>query len=567
MLPLHPLNALLCEARDPAEVLALRQGQALTWGLFKCRAAAWYRLFERQSGHRIGLYLDDSFEFAAALFALWHAGKIAYLPGDKLPATAAQLRQRVDALAGEFAGAELRQPEPEDGDEGLAEPPWQPLDPAAVQLQIFTSGSTAEPVAIEKRLSQLFAEVSALEQAFGDRLATAEVLATVSHQHIYGLLFRILWPLAAGRAIHVERYAFVEDVVAALSAGRQALLIASPAHLKRLPQVDLRALRAVFSSGGPLPDEALPDCLRAFGQAPVEVYGSSETGGIAWRQREPGRTAAWTALPGVQWRVVDELLQISSPHLPSLDWSAAADRARDLGDSFELLGRADRLLKIEEKRVSVAAVEAALLASGCLSELRVLSLPSNTQHGRLQLAVVAVPNESGWALLEQVGRKAFGDRLRSLLLQSLEPVSAPRRWRFVSALPSNSQGKSTQADLLALFDPRRPQLRVRSASATEAELSLIAEAGLPQFDGHFPGHPVLPGVAQVDWAIRFGRELFALPPRFCALEGLKFQQVITPGLALTLTLSFKPEQGQLSFKYSSSRGVHASGRVLFGPAA
>lgn len=564
MATLHALNSLLCELRPSGEVLAWRGHQALDWSAFKRRVTAWYWQAEVMPAQRIGLYLDDAFEFAAALFALWHAGKVVYLPGDKLPATAAQLRLQVDALAGDFADAQLSSPNEAASPQ---EPSWHALDPTAAQLQIFTSGSTAEPLAIEKRLDQLFHEVTALEQAFGQRLGEAEVLATVSHQHIYGLLFRVLWPLARGSAFHAERYAFVEDLTVALHAARPALLIASPAHLKRLPAVDLCGLRAVFSSGGPLPDEALPDCQRVFGQAPIEVYGSSETGGIAWRQRESSAATAWSALPGVRWRVIDELLHIASPHLPTQDWTEGADRARDLGNSFELLGRADRLLKIEEKRVSVAAVEAALLSSGLLAELRVLSVPSPTQHGRLQLAVVAVPNEAGWSQLEHIGRQALGAQLRQVLLQSLEPVSAPRRWRFVSSLPSNSQGKATQAELLALFDPRRPPLRVLQASPTSAELRLQIEPSLPQFDGHFPGHPVLPGVAQVDWAIRFGRELFALPPRFCALEALKFQQVITPGLTLSLTLTFKPESGQLSFKYESARGAHASGRVVFGALA
>ena len=67
------------------------------------------------------------------------------------------------------------------------------------RLVIHTSGSNGEPVAIPRRLAQLDAEVRALQQAFGAGLDEALVLGTVSHQHIYGLLFRVLWPLAAGR--------------------------------------------------------------------------------------------------------------------------------------------------------------------------------------------------------------------------------------------------------------------------------------------------------------------------------------------------------------------------------
>ncbi|MCV2368073.1 AMP-binding protein [Roseateles oligotrophus] len=558
------LAGLMADCRAGDSLLAKRGSAHISWRDFRAQCAAWRRAFEAHPGQRFALYFEDSADFAAALFGLWHAGKVAYLPGDGLPATVQALKPLVDAMVGDLAGAAVL---PQAAQAGLAEADWPPLKPQAEQLVIFTSGSTAAPLAIGKRLGQLFSEVASLERVFGGRLgAKAEVLSTVSHQHIYGLLFRVLWPLAAGRVFHARRYAFVEEIAAALPPDGGALLIASPAHLRRLPAVSLHDLRAVFSSGGPLPDEALPDCLRLLGQAPIEVFGSSETGGIAWRQRNPQAPSSWSPLPGVEWRIEEDLLEIRSPHLPAFTWLSTADRACALGASFELMGRADRLLKIEEKRVSVAAIEAALLATACLSELRVLSL-RKTAGGREQLAVVAVPSERGWAMYEELGKKGFGDYLRKQLLQSLEPVSAPRRWRFVSRLPFNSQGKSTQRELLALFDPLRPTARLLQLTATRAELSLLAEAGLPQFDGHFDGHPVLPGVAQVDWAIRFGRECFTtLPAKFVAMEGLKFQQVITPGMTLSLQLDYKPEAAQLAFKFSSGRGAHASGRLLFGGA-
>ncbi len=48
-------------------------------------------------------------------------------------------------------------------------------------VTLFTSGSTGEPGAIDKRLAQLDAEVHTLQQAFGARLpADVRVLSTVS---------------------------------------------------------------------------------------------------------------------------------------------------------------------------------------------------------------------------------------------------------------------------------------------------------------------------------------------------------------------------------------------------
>src|SRR6218665_2177251 len=120
-------------------------------------------------------------------------------------------------------------------------------------------------------------------------------------------------------------------------------------------------LRCVFSSGGPLPFEVSRSAAMVLGQTPVEVFGSSETGGIAWRQCASAEDS-WQLFSDVQWRLHDGCLAVCSPRLPDAAWWSTSDRAEPAGiHGFRLLGRADRIVKIEEKRVSLDAMEQQLL--------------------------------------------------------------------------------------------------------------------------------------------------------------------------------------------------------------
>lgn len=553
MTPAQRLARLLTLA--PPAIVGWRRREPVTGARFLDEAGRWQAAFEAHPGGRVALFFQEGLGFAAALFGAWQAGKQVWLPGDLTPASRLALRSRVDAFAGDVAPPEgLPHIEPS----AAPAPAVRPLDPEAQQLVVFTSGSTGQPQALPKRLRQLFDEVSALEQAFGAAPAGAAVLASVSPQHVYGLLFRVLWPLATGRPLQAQSLVVLEDLAELTPPGARAILIASPAHLSRLPQVENVPVDQVFSSGAPLPDAALPDCLRVFGRAPVEVYGSSETGGVAWRQRDPGAPMHWQALPGVQWRLEDDELWLCSPHLDDAGWMPSADRAAAVGGGFELRGRADRIVKIAEKRVSLTAVEAALRASPLLADLRLVPLA----EPREQLGVVAVPSDAGWRLHDEQGRRALAEALRVGLADVVERVALPRRWRFLPELPVNAQGKSTQARLLAEFDPRRPALRALQRHDAGHDLTLFIDPALPQFGGHFTGHPILPGVVQVEWAELFGRERFAIGDEFAGMEALKFQRVIMPGQRVTLSLAWVP--GRLSFRYHSELGQHASGRLLFG---
>jgi acyl-coenzyme A synthetase/AMP-(fatty) acid ligase len=545
-------------------------GQRLAWPLpadapvatdagnaaFLARVGAWREALAAQPGEQHALYLEDGLEFAAALFGAWLAGKTPWLPGDRLPATLASLDAHVQGRAGELPGGFAA------GDDGVAPTGDLTLDPDACTVVLFTSGSTGEPGAIRKTLRQLDNEVAALEAQFGAALGEAVVQGTVSHQHIYGLLFRLLWPLSARRPFARRRVGFNEQLVALGEA--PLVLVASPAHLKRLPENQdwsgfAAGLRAAFSSGGPLPADAAQAVRALWGQAAIEVFGSTETGGIAWRQ-SGGAPKPWQALPGVEWRLQDGVLAIRSPHLADEGWLVTADRAlATTGGGFELRGRVDRILKLEERRISLGAIERRLQASPLLAEARLLPLPGH----RILLAVAAVPSAEGQALLASSGKAALVAALREWLSGHADQIALPRRWRFVDALPADAQGKSSQRALAALFRPLLPEPEWELREATTARARLDVQAELAAFEGHFPGATILPGVAMLDWAVRLGRIAFGINGRFLRMEAVKFMHLVRPGAQLDVSLDWHPETGVLGYKFQSDTGVHASGRLRF----
>jgi len=572
----------------PADcVIGWRRGVAVRNQQFLLRIAAWRNLLQRCDGLNFALYLDDSIEFSAALIGAWHAGKTVWLTADTLEASNQALRDSVDGFLGEFPpDCAPLQPTAEDCEQVAT---FVALDRDFPALVVHTSGTTGAAQAIPKRLSQLSSEVATLESLFGPALGDADIIATVSQQHIYGLLFRVLWPLAAGRAMHAHSQNFPEEVAQSLAL-RPCALIASPAHLKRLPDhLDWRGatacVRAVFSSGGPLPLDVAHATGKLLGQVPIEVFGSSETGGIAWRQRTVPATAtatadeSWLALPQVEWRISDDenLLEVRSPHLADTGWLRVADRAQVHDDArrFLLNGRGDRIVKLEEKRISLDAIEALLTASPLVEAARIV-MCDEVPGQRQQLAAFVVASEQGKQQLAGAGKLSFNRALRALLVGMVEPVAYPRRWRYLEQMPVNAQGKTTRAMLLSLLDarsdtgfdarPREPQWRVIESNEVAVKLEVSIPADLYYFDGHFPEAPILPGVVQVDWAIAIGRRYFALPLYFRAVNALKFQHVIQPGNVVTLELAHDPEKSSLNFRYLSALGQHASGRILFAAA-
>jgi acyl-coenzyme A synthetase/AMP-(fatty) acid ligase/3-hydroxymyristoyl/3-hydroxydecanoyl-(acyl carrier protein) dehydratase len=512
---------------------------------------------QAQGVQRIAVHLDDAADLAIALFGAWRAGVSVLLPADLQPQTRQRWSSDVDLWLTDQAD-----------DAHLSDYRHSPLAAAALDLDrcslsLCTSGSSGEPKRIEKTLRQLANEVDALEQLWGADLGPACIIGSVATQHIYGLLFRVLWPLCAGRSFVRKQLAFPEDLQRASREHPAFAWVASPALLKRmgvnLDWAALSAVRRVFSSGGALPVDAAQSLHERLQQWPTEILGSSETGGIAWRQGHD----LWQPFAGIELsQDSDGALLVASPYLLPGHVEHTADAARIAVDGrFELLGRLDRIVKLEEKRISLPMLEQALMGHDWVAEARL----GVVQENRASLGALLVLSESGLHALRNQGRRTLTQELRQHLSQHCEALALPRRWRLLRQLPLTPQGKLPQADVDALLlapRPKAPQVLEQVEVNGEWSLQLAVPPDLAYFSGHFPKAPVLPGVVQVEWALNLGLQLMDVPEKFAGMEVLKFQQLVRPGDEIQLHLRFDPVRSKLYFTYRNETATCSSGRIL-----
>lgn len=444
-----------------SQTLAIRAGVVYTGADLRTQALAIAAALQQRAEHTWALWLTSPYEFLCHFMGLALAGKRILLPGNLQPGTALALAPYMDGLLTRTEVLGITQPvcTPE---QLLASASLSPShEPLAyeiehdIELVLFTSGSTGEPKAITKTLALLEAELAVLNSVWGNTLGQLAVLATVSHQHIYGLLHALLWPWWRAAPIVDELCQYPEELLARAQNKAPVVLISSPTHLKRLPAVadfaqDHQHIKHIISSGGLLDADAALALTQIMGHAPIEILGSTETGGVAWRQQ--AIASAWQALPGVscQQDPVSECLMVTSAHLGSGSYIMGDRISLHADGRFSLRGRADQLVKVEGKRLSLTEMMQRLQDHAWVTETRILIVTGK----REEVGAVVVLSTAGKQALASLGKLALNQQLREYLVAFFERPLLPRRWRYLAELPVNSQGKVVLQELQSLLFQR-----------------------------------------------------------------------------------------------------------------
>ena len=291
----------------------------------------------------------------------------------------------------------------------------------AAEIVFETSGSTDAPTLVRKRLALLEEEIGALTDAVLPS-PPRRIVAMPPPQHIFGWLWTVLLPSKLGVPVVDAVIRGPGSVLRELSEGD--LVVGTPFNWEILLNAGGGFPDGVtgVTSGGPMPAPVWGSLSDAGLLRLLEIFGSTETGGLGWRESSEAPFAL----------------------LPHLERDGEAVRSRPTGDRFVMQdhmswpddthfvpeGRIDRAVQIAGVNVSLSKVRDALCASDHVADAAV-----RPASERLKAFIVpsdrhADPDELSRALVDE-------------MRQALEPAARPTSYTFGPDLPRNAMGKLT----------------------------------------------------------------------------------------------------------------------------
>jgi 3-hydroxymyristoyl/3-hydroxydecanoyl-(acyl carrier protein) dehydratase len=220
------------------------------------------------------------------------------------------------------------------------------------------------------------------------------------------------------------------------------------------------------------------------------------------------------------------------------------------------------VLKLDGKRVSLAELEARLALHPYVAQAAIVPLEGASRE---RAGAVVALTEAGGAALRDEGRVPLARTLRRHLADYFDVVVLPRHWRFRLSLPFDARGKLPVSAVAAAFDARAEGMDVlaEARSGDTLHYELRVPRTLAHFAGHFPGLPILPGVVQLDWAIRLAADHVPAVRAVASIDRLKFMVPVLPGAMLKLTLAHDAARRRVQFAYRMDGRECAAGVIVY----
>lgn len=285
------------------------------------------------------------------------------------------------------------------------------------RMTVATSGSTGIPRLCAHDVADLLDETAFLATQFSGR---RRVVAMVPAHHLYGMIWTALLPDALNVPVVVRTI----GVHLGLTAGD--LVIAVPEQWEALVRIVRRFPADIIgvSSAGSLNDSVAARLLAAGLSRLVDIYGSSETGGIAMRDVPAN---GYDLLP--RWRLSkhgDEDWRLVDRHGRFHD---VPDYVERIGESaLRPVGRRDGAVQIGGHNVWPERVANTLRTVDGVADVAV------RLHAQKRLKAFVVPDPDR-------DTAQLSARIEQVMVTRLADHERPKSFCFGPALPRNAMGK------------------------------------------------------------------------------------------------------------------------------
>lgn len=415
-----------------------------------------------------------------------------------------------------------------------------PINPKEILIHFKTSGSSGTQKEIVKSLENLISEAKDIQSQF-PQIQGLEFISTTTMNHLFGFTFHLMTALNSKSIINSDIVSIPENINI-----KNACLISTPSFIETMLKYQNSPVimpKMIITAGAKLKNNVF-EYAKNISDEVVEIYGSTETGVIAYRQdsKVPFNLFPNTKIHTNEQTEVETIYSLNSP-------VTIGDKINILNEKqIQILGRTDRIYKIQEKRICATDIENKLKTHSFIDDAYI------TKHSD-KLASLCILTANGLEYLYNNGMTELTKELKAYLKSDI----IPQKWKFTDEIPKTQTGKTDVKSIEEIFNLNLslPVICEKSLSENKAEIKLYFYRNCNFFKGHFDGFPLVPGVVQLFYAQYFAKKIFKIDCVSGQYRKIKFTNIIQPDKLITLEL--EQQTNGINYKYKDENSGYSSG--------